>query len=224
MYNDRFTSLDTSRDHWESKTVIILLGVDAMTASPGADRGGRGARERILQAAGRLFYQKGIHATGIAAITETAHVSTRTFYQHFASKNALIEAYLRRYGADVPMTSELQLRRTDLTPRERLLAIFHPFEAARGVVRGCPFHNAAVESAGEMPRVTHLVEQHKRAFRDLLIATAAEAGAADPTSLGRQLAVIYEGAAALSTSCNNAKVTDDARHAAATVIHAALAD
>jgi AcrR family transcriptional regulator len=195
-----------------------------MTASREVGRGGRGARERILQAAGRLFYQKGIQATGIAALTEAAHVSTRTFYQHFASKNALVEAYLNRYGADVPLTSELHLRRADLTPRERLLAIFRPFEAAAGVVRGCPFHNAAVEAAGAMPPVARLVEQHKRAFRDLLIATAADAGAADPVSLGGQLAVIYEGLAALSTSRNDAEVTDDARRAAETVIRAALGD
>jgi AcrR family transcriptional regulator len=213
-----------STGHRKSKTVTILRGVDSTTA-PGTGRGGRGARERILQAASRLFYQKGIHSTGIAALTETAHVSTRTFYQHFASKNALVEAYLSRYEAETPIPSELQLGRADLTARERLLAIFDPIEPVAGnVVRGCPFHNAAVEAAGEMPGVAHLVEEHKRAFRDLLITIAAEACAADPTSLGRQLAVIYEGAAALSTSCNDALVIDDARHAAATVIRAALGD
>lgn len=73
-----------------------------------------------------------------------------------------------------------------------------------------------------MPGVTHIVERHKLAFGDRLIAAAAEAGAADPPSLGRQLAVIYEGANALSTSCNDAQVMDDARHAATTVIRAAL--
>ena len=59
-----------------------------------ASVGGRGARERILRAADRLFYQQGIHATGVAALAEEAHVSTRTLYQHFATKNALVEAYL----------------------------------------------------------------------------------------------------------------------------------
>lgn len=208
----------------KAKRSLYFCGVGS-TTTLGTGRGGRGARERILQAAARLFYQKGIRSTGIAALTEAAHVSTRTFYQHFASKNALVEAYLSRYEAETPIPSELQLGRADLTARERLLAIFDPIEPAAGnVVRGCPFHNAAVEAAGEMPGVAHLVEKHKRAFRDLLITIAAEAGAADPTSLGRQLAVIYEGAAALSASCNDALVIDDARHAAATVIRAALGD
>jgi AcrR family transcriptional regulator len=188
-----------------------------------ASRGGRGARERILQAAARLFYRHGIHTTGVAALTDAAHVSTRTFYQHFATKNALVEAYLRRYEADTPIPADRQLCRADLVPSERLLAIFDPLESGPGaVVRGCPFHNAAVEAAGEMPGVAHLVTQYKEAFRARLTAVAAEAGAADPEDLGGQLAVIYEGAAALATSCNDRRVVADARRAAATLVQAAI--
>ena len=185
--------------------------------------GTRGARERILQAAAQLFYRHGIHATGVAALTEAAHVSTRTFYQHFPTKNALVEAYLRRYDADAPLAAELQLTRDDLPPAERLLAIFDPLESQQtAVLRGCPFHNAAVEAAGDIPEVAHLVQRHKQAFRDRLIETAAAAGATDSHNLGRQLAVVFEGALALSTSCNDTHVIADARRAAATLIDAAL--
>lgn len=197
--------------------------MDTTTAPDTSRRGGRGARERILQTAARLFYRHGIHATGVAALTDAAHVSTRTFYQHFATKNALVEAYLRRYETDTPIAAEQQLDRADLPASERLLAIFDPLGADPfAIVRGCPFHNAAVEAAGEIPGVAHLAAQHKQAFRDRLTATAAEAGAADPHSLGRQLAVLFEGANALSTSCNDRQVIADARHAAATLIQAAL--
>ncbi|TWP53993.1 TetR/AcrR family transcriptional regulator [Lentzea tibetensis] len=188
-----------------------------------AARGGRGARERILKAAQELFYSRGIHATGVAALIEAAHVSPRTFYQHFESKNALVEAYLLRFEADAPLAAETELDRTDLAAAERLLAIFTPLEeATRSLVRGCPFHNAAVEGAGELPQVARVVERHKRAFRDRLVATAAEAGAADPMALGRQLAVIFEGANALSASVNDTEVITDARRAAATLIDVAL--
>jgi len=187
--------------------------------------GGRGARGRILRAAGQLFYERGIHATGVAALVEAAHVSTRTFYQHFESKNALVEEYLRQFDADGALESERQLSREDLPPAQRLLAIFDTLEEALRtptVVRGCPFHNAAVEAAGEMPEVARLIEQHKRAFRDRLAAVAAEAGVADATALGGQLAVIYEGATALAASCNDPHVADEARAAAATLLKAAL--
>jgi hypothetical protein len=57
---------------------------------------------------------------------------------------------------------------------------------------------------------------------DRLISTAVEAGAPDPISLGRQLAVVYEGAAALSASSNTTQVVPDARRAAETLIQVAL--
>lgn len=59
-------------------------------------RGGRGARERLLSSASRLFYRNGIHATGVEALIQHANVSKRTLYQHFSSKNELVEHYLRR--------------------------------------------------------------------------------------------------------------------------------
>jgi AcrR family transcriptional regulator len=184
--------------------------------------GGRGARERILRAADRLFYQQGIHATGVAALAEDAHVSTRTLYQHFATKNALVEAYLRRHEAEAPIPSEMELDRDDLPAAERLLAIFKPLEAHGVVLRGCPFHNAAVEAAGALADIAGVVEEHKKAFLGRIIATAREAGAADPQTLGRQLAVLYEGANALATSRNDNTVFADAHHAAQALIDAAV--
>ena len=53
------------------------------------------------------------------------------------------------------------------------------------------------------------------------ISTAVEAKNSDPTSLGRQLAVVYEGAAALSASSNTTQPLPDARRAAETLIQAA---
>ena len=201
-----------------SKAIAILDVVNRDTASVG----GRGARERILRAADRLFYQQGIHATGVAALAAEAHVSTRTLYQHFATKNALVEAYLRRHEGVVPIPSEMELERDDLPAAERLLAIFTPLEAHDAVLRGCPFHNAAIEAAGALPGVAEVVEEHKKAFLARIIATAREAGAADPHSLGRQLAVLYEGANALAASRNDNTVFADARRAAQTLIDAAI--
>lgn len=105
----------------------------------------------------------------------------------------------------------------------RELAIFAPIDGGpAAVIRGCPFHNAVIEGAGELPEVARLAQRHKQAFRDRLVATAAEAGAADPESLGRQLAVLFEGANALAASCNDAEAFTDARRAAKTLLDAAL--
>jgi AcrR family transcriptional regulator len=183
-------------------------------------RGGRGARERILRTATELFAREGIHATGVARLAEAAEVSTRTFYQHFSSKEALIGAYLRYVDTEARSPVEAQLDRTDRTPRERLLALFA--EPPAGLVRGCPFHNAAVEAAGEIPEVAELVTAHKTAFTQRIAETAAEAGAHDPDTLARSLAVLFEGARALSTSVDDPTPVRDARHAAEILIDLAI--
>jgi AcrR family transcriptional regulator len=198
--------------------------METQTTTTGAARGGgRGARERILRAAGELFYARGIHATGVAALIEAAHVSPRTFYVHFPTKNALVEEYLRRFETETPLLAEKELERGDLTPVQRLSAIFAPIDGGpAAVIRGCPFHNAVVEGAGELPEIAHLAQRHKQDFRDRLVATAAEAGAVDPETLGRQLAVLFEGANALAASSNDAQAFTDARQAAETLLDVAL--
>jgi hypothetical protein len=114
---------------------------------------------------------------------------------------------------------ERPLDRTDLSPRERLLAVFDVPPVER--FRGCPFHNAAVESAGTWAGVDDLVRTHKRRFTERLIAVAQEAGARDPYALGNQLMVLFEGATALATSLNDTSALLHARSAAAQLIDAA---
>lgn len=189
-----------------------------MTSIPGTVRKGRGARDRITAAAALLFYRNGINATGVEALITEANVSKRTFYQHFPSKQSLVEHYLRgideRGGS--PMERRLAL---DLAPRERLLAIFDAPSAKR--FRGCPFHNAVVESADTHEAVDDIVREHKQRFAAQLTAVATEAGAADPWQLGQQLLVLFEGATALATTLNDTSPLVHARSAAAALIDAA---
>ena len=182
--------------------------------------GGRGARERIERAAARLFYRDGIHATGVELIAQEANVSKRTLYQHFASKNDLVDNYLRCIDARGGPPTERRLDDPGLSARERLLAIFEL--PRREFVRGCAFHNAAVESAGSLTSTDEIVRAHKLEFTRRLVADAQEAGAADPHLLGQQLAVLFEGATAMATSLNDTAPGVHARAAAATLIDAAL--
>jgi AcrR family transcriptional regulator len=186
-----------------------------MTREAARRSGGRGARERLATAAAKLFYRNGINATGIETIIQHAKVSKRTLYQHFSTKTELVENYLRTLDeSGTPM--EHPLDRADLAPRERLLAVFDVPPVER--FRGCPFHNAAVESAGTWTGVDELVRSHKRRFTERLIAVAQEAGARDPYALGNHLMVLFEGATALATSLNDTAALLHARSAAAQLI------
>lgn len=182
-------------------------------------RGGRGARQRILDAAAELFYRDGINATGVERLAAESSVSKRTLYQHFPSKAAVVEEYLRSVEHRVANPVD----NTDQTPRERLLAVFQAPTARGGPLRGCPFHNAAVEAAGAMPGVQEIVRASKRSFINGLVELARQAGASDPQLLGSELGVLYEGAAALATSLDDSTPWAHARAAAETMIDNMLA-
>ena len=156
-------------------------------------RRGRGARERILSASQQLFRDQGINCTGMDQLCAVAEVSKRTLYQHFTGKDELIAEHLRRFDPDIlPEVFD----RTDLTPRERLLAAFDIHAPL------CPFIAAAVEihDPGHPARVH--ARDYKKAFAARLTETAREAGATNPEQLGEQLALLLDGASARSRVLN----------------------
>ncbi|MGU3292694.1 TetR/AcrR family transcriptional regulator [Williamsia sp. M5A3_1d] len=157
-----------------------------------------GVRDRILAAATELFYVEGINATGVDLVASKAGVSKRTLYKYFPSKVNLVEQYLARI---VEMVVAPRDAPAD-TPRERLMSLFAVPEPDGGLMRGCPFHNAAVEAAAVMPEVAEFVHRQKEAFAESIVDVCRDLGADDPDLLGRRIALIYEGAAALSTSLN----------------------
>ena len=79
----------------------------------------------------------------------------------------------------------------------------------------------AVEAADEMPDAQQIVQAQKGDFTDRLACIAAEAGARDPAQLGRQLAILLEGATALATSLNDVAPLHEARAVAEILIDGA---
>src|SRR6201990_308021 len=138
-------------------------GMTELEKGPRGLRRGRGARERILSASQQLFRDQGIHSTGMDQLCAVAEVSKRTLYQHFPGKDEVIAEHLRRFDPEIlPQVFD----RTDLTPRERLLAAFDiqtplcPFIAA-GVEINDPGHPARVHAS-----------DYKKAFAARLAETA----------------------------------------------------
>src|SRR5919107_1120873 len=156
---------------------------------PTGRRRGRGARERILSASQQLFREQGINRTGMDQLCSAAEVSKRTAYQHFTGKDELVAEYLRRFDPDV-MPGVFD--RTDLTPRERLIAAFD-MPASTPL---CPYIAAAVELHDPEHPASRYARDYKKAIAARLTETAREAGATDPEQLGEQLALLLDGASA----------------------------
>jgi AcrR family transcriptional regulator len=162
---------------------------------PKGRRRGRGARERILSASQQLFREQGINRTGMDQLCAAAQVSKRTAYQHFTGKDELVAEYLR--GFDPSVLSGV-FDRTDLTPRERLLAAFD----IPPTTPLCPYIAAAVELHDPQHPASQYARDYKKAVAARLADTAREAGAAFPEQLGEQLALLIDGAAARTRVLN----------------------
>lgn len=181
-----------------------------------------GPRRRTLAAAAKLFYRQGIQATGVAELCTAAGVSKKTLYQLFGDKSGLVAAYLQHLHDSGLPANEHVVERTDLPPRDRLLALFDaPPSGPR--YRGCPFHNASVELTETIHPARAVVTSHKEQFLRAIIRAAREAGAADPELLGQQLLVLFEGATSLGTTMNDVRAFTFARSVASPLIEAVTA-
>ncbi|HSU46528.1 MAG TPA: TetR/AcrR family transcriptional regulator [Arthrobacter sp.] len=162
----------------------------------------RPAREQLLEAAARLFYARGVAATGIDTITAEAGVAKKSLYNNFKSKADLVAAYLEARHREWLELYRKRLEAAD-TPREQVLAVFdayldHANFAYQHGFRGCGLLNAAAElPVGDPGRTA--VRHHKEEVQDLL---AAHVAALLPGEDGRapgiaaHLAYLLEGAMA----------------------------
>ena len=167
--------------------------VDAGTRS---DSGGRGARARILDAAYELFSQNGIQAVGIDAVISRSGVARQTLYRHFASKQALVLAFLERredLWTRGWLESEVHRRADD--PRSRLLAIFDVFDEwfGRADFEGCSFINVMLEHADPSDPVHRASVSYLAAIRNFLEDLAREAGIADAQDFAGQWHILMKG-------------------------------
>ena len=144
------------------------------------------------------------------------HVRSMSFGSPAAAATMyeLVRAYLERHFR-VRQRRIAQILASHTAPRERLLAVVAEVEGflAGSAFRGCRFIAAAAESRpGEAGAI---VAEEYRAWLWSVFTDLAEAvGASDPKQVGRQLFLLYDGAAVAARM-------DEDRGAAAKAVHSA---
>jgi AcrR family transcriptional regulator len=154
------------------------------------------AKEHILGVAGNLFYQQGIRAIGVDTIVAQAGVAKTTLYDHFPSKDDLINAYLEEQDRVFWQNVEAILSEYRDEPKGQLLALFDSFETmiASPQSLGCPFISAVSEFP-ELNQPGHAISlSHKQKVRARLEELARQAGVAEAEQLADQLMLILDGA------------------------------
>jgi AcrR family transcriptional regulator len=148
-------------------------------------------RERILDAALRLFYRDGIAATGVDRVIAEAGVAKATLYHHFPSKETLAVAFLaerhRRWMTRFRQHLAAQ-------PRQDLPAIADALACwmREPDFRGCAFINAVTEDASAAVRAQALA--HKADLQQVIARICRnQRSEAQAVALARQAMLVIEG-------------------------------
>lgn len=139
-------------------------------------------RQSILDAAARLYRERGLAGVGVADITRDAGLTHGGLYRHFASKDALVqEACARAFDWSIAPLDGATPPTTAPTVGERIQSYLSPqHRDAPGT--GCPVAALAVDAAragGELSEVfAQGIERNIGRFAQLLADSHAEAGTA----------------------------------------------
>lgn len=154
--------------------------------------------QRVLDAASRLFYERGIHAVGVDTIAEAAGVTKKTLYDRFGSKEALVVSYLQHRDARWREHVAVHLARVPLPGPERVLAIFDAAIAwsDENSPKGCSAINARAEigDGNDDHPVFPEVSRQKIWLLDVFEELCAEALIPDPRAMAQAMMLLYEGA------------------------------
>ena len=155
-----------------------------------------GVRERLLDAADRLFYQEGIRAVGIDRVLAEADAAKASLYQHFGCKDQLVASYLERKTVDARAQIEAYL--ADTPPSQRALKFFDWVVAwaESEDFRGCPLQHTVTELTDAAHPARTIAYGQRKWFTDRFLEWTLAAGVKDAKTVARALVVLFDGAVA----------------------------
>jgi TetR/AcrR family transcriptional regulator, transcriptional repressor for nem operon len=124
-------------------------------------------RERLIESARYLFWERGFAGTSMAELLAHADVNSGSFYHFFESKEALLRAVLDGYlHALRPMVINPAFARTD-EPLERIFAILAGYRERilqTDCKYGCPLGRLALEIDPENRPAHQLIAENFRGW------------------------------------------------------------
>ena len=133
-------------------------------------------RERLMDAAGELFYREGLHAITADRVADQAGLTKPTIYNLFGSKDALVFETLQRRGEQIRRHIEERAASHDDSEQKLLEVLqFHAEMLTSEGFHGCPLVIAAVQ-APESLQARELANAHKAWLHSLLAQFARRAG------------------------------------------------
>ena len=182
-------------------------------------------RQDLIDTAIALFNANGFHATGIEMILGKAHMSKKTLYTYFRSKEELVLAALRHYDSLFRNNFMAKVEKASPSAEGRLLAIFDVAEAwfSQEDFFGCIFISAASEYADRGSPIRQTSYQFKRLMRLYMRDLCSQLDILDPDGLADALSLLFEGATVTAQVSGSPNAAQVAKTVAKTLIADAIA-
>ena len=186
---------------------------------------GASARERIFEAAKKLFYRSGIRGVSVEAIAEEADTTKVTLYRVYSSKDELIVKVLEDQAERWKQWWNEVVSRHPGEPRKQIEAIFRCFHdelCCDNAERGCAMANASVELEDDHPG-RQVIREHKLEMAARMRELCKQMGARDPAQLANSLMLLLHGAFAARLVYDGQDQIDAVGDAARILIDSAIA-
>jgi AcrR family transcriptional regulator len=186
-------------------------------------RSGERTRQRILDAAYRLFRRKGFTRVSMDDIAAATAVTKRTLYHHFESKDALLAAVLAAQHELALAAFKTFGDRLSGPPEQMIGAMFEDLAVWSDTPRwaGSGFTRLVVELADLPGHPARLVARRHKALLEKHLADLLErAGIAQPADIAREIWLLSEGAITLMLVHGNRRYAAAAGRAAVKLLQA----
>jgi AcrR family transcriptional regulator len=162
-------------------------------------RKGESNRQRIVEAADRLFYRRGYNQTSFQDISDETGIPRGNFYYYFKTKDDILDAVVDARIAELESWLKHCESETE-DPRERVLLFISIIDQKQAdtLQSGCPVGTLKSELAKDTPELQQKATRAFSLFRDWLKQQFAALGLSDVDNLSMDLLARMQGIALLA--------------------------
>src|SRR5690625_1018303 len=154
-------------------------------------------KEAILKSAESLFYNHGFHAVGMKKVIEDANVAGMTVYNHFTSKEQLIEEVLKQCESQYWSYLNSSVEKDSESPFLQVVRGHGKWMNEKGK-NGCMFLRALEEYACTNNQIESIVRNHKHDLYRFLKDLSLEMGYVPCEDVASQMILLLEGATSMA--------------------------
>ena len=154
-------------------------------------------RERLIDAARYLFWEKGYAATGLAEILSRAQANSGSFYHFFESKDALLRTVLETYVDALEPLVLAPVRATARGPIDEVLGLLASYRErllTTDCTYGCPTGRLALEIDPENTPAHALISRNFDAWTTAVADALGRALVPAPDDVAVYVLTVMEGA------------------------------